>query len=510
MADKSRSTKFLNAAILAAKKFACLNDNVIFDHTSGSISEVQDQKNGNRECRQKLKRKRHNLTKQEELLRFFKKSKFDATLDKDLPFIQKVLRDGMRRAKLPRNPAVVPDNFSVSESEAGEYYVELNIKHIYSNGSCIDGDCDFINDFERTNHPDMFQQAIDVFSQQIQKWATLERKALSKFPSEKVLKIRDNKVRGMIPHKSELYSVRVPPGVTKICSGAFRRCNWLEKVVLPESIESIGQGSFRWCISLESVAIPSGTTTIGGGAFAGNLSLRSIVVPASVTTLGCQLFELCMSLTHVSLPATLESIPDEAFRYCVNLTHLDLPDSVTHIGTHSFAHCVSLLKLRLPQNLKTVSDYAFQACAKVSECKLPYPKDEKVQFGKDVFFECYNLKTVLQLPAAPWVFVVWALGKSRNRNNWQITTIAYLRNVLRLIGRFTVEKHNVAVDPNVLSSPCNVPRRRVRTPLVPIIISWSSLFCATMFYTDKLTTQCLLACHNRNCTLICNKKKQKV
>ena len=316
----------------------------------------------------------------------------------------------------------------------------------------------------------MFQQAIAVFSQQIQKWATLERKALSKFPSETVLKIRDNKVRGMIPHKSELYSVRVPPGVTKICSGAFRRCNWLEKVVLPESIERIGQGSFRWCISLESVAIPSGTTTISGGAFAGNLSLRSIVVPASVTTLGCQLFELCMSLTHVSLPATLESIPDGAFQYCVNLTHLDLPDSVTHIGTHSFAHCVSLLKLRLPKKLKNVSDYAFQACVDLSQFNLPYPTYGKVQFGKDVFFECYGLKTVFQLPAAPWVFVVWALSESRNRNNWQLTTIRYSRNLLRLIGRFTVEKHNFPVYPYALSSPGNVPRRRVMTPLVPIII----------------------------------------
>ena len=173
---------------------------------------------------------------------------------------------------------------------------------------------------------------------------------------------------------------------------------------------------------------------------------------------------------YVSLPASLESIPDGAFRYCVNLTHLHLPDSVTHIDTHSFAHCVSLSKLQLSKKLKNVSDYAFQGCAKVSEFKLPYSEYGKVQFGKDVFFECHSLKTVVQLPAAPWVFVVWALGNSQNRNNWEITTIKYLKNVLILIGCFAVEKHQVKVDPYVLSSPCNVPRRRVITPLVPIII----------------------------------------
>ena len=125
---------------------------------------------------------------------------------------------------------------------------------------------------------------------------------------------------------------------------------------------------------------------------------------------------------------------------------------------------------KLEKKLKNVSDYAFQACVKVSEFKLPYPKYGKVQFGKDVFFECHSLKTVLQLPASPWAFVVWALGQSQNRNNWKITTIKNMRNLLRLIGCFTVEKHKVRVDPYVLSSPCNVPRRRVMTPHVPIII----------------------------------------
>jgi len=79
--------------------------------------------------------------------------------------------------------------------------------------------------------------------------------------------------------------------------------------------------------------------------------------------------------------------------------------------------------------------------------------------------------------------------------------------VLRLIGRFTVEKHNVPVYPYALSSPGNVPRRRVMTPLVPIIIPWSILFCTTMFHTDKLTAQFLLTCHIRYRTLICNINK---
>lgn len=472
MAKTTRTARFLEAAIAAAEKFTSLSEHSFFEQDSGSNSENQDQEYGNNECRKKLKRKRQHLTKEEEILQFFKKSKVLAISGKNLAVIQKLLKEGMRKIKLPQNPAVVPDNFSVPESEAGKYYAELNIAEVprCRGISYIDDCCKKIDDFEETNHPHMFRTAIDVFVWQIRKWGCFERKVLSKFPSEDVLKISDNEVWKLIVHHSELHSVRVPPGVTKIRCRAFRRCHWLQKVVLPESIETIASGSFAWCLLLKSIDIPSNTTKIGSGAFAGNLSLRSIVVPPSVTTLGSRVFELCMSLTNVSLPASLESIPDGAFRYCVKLTHLHLPDSVTHIGAHSFAHCVSLSKLQLPKKLKNVSDYAFQGCVKVSEFKLPYSEYGSVQFGKDVFFECHSLKTVVQLPAAPCVFVVWALGKSRNRNNWQLTTIENSRNLLRLIACFTVEKHQFKVDPYVLSSPYNVSRRQVITPLVPIVI----------------------------------------
>ena len=114
-----------------------------------------------------------------------------------------------------------------------------------------------------------------------------------------------------------------------------------------------------------------------------------------------------------------------------------------------------------------------------------YPKNGKVQFGKDVFFECHSLKTVVQLPAAKWVFVVWALGNSRNRKNWQLTTLKNSKNLLILISRFAVEKHQFKVDPYVLSSPYNVPRRQVMTPLVPIVIPWFLLFYVAIYYTDK-------------------------
>ena len=86
-------------------------------------------------------------------------------LEEHLTFIQKVLREGMWRTRFPQNPPVVPDNFSVTESEAGKYYAEASVHHnVYIKNSGIYGRCDDIDNFARTNHPDMFECAIAAFS----------------------------------------------------------------------------------------------------------------------------------------------------------------------------------------------------------------------------------------------------------------------------------------------------------------------------------------------------------
>ena len=46
-------------------------------------------------------------------------------------------------------------------------------------------------------------------------------------------------------------------------------------------------------------------------------------------------------------------------------------------------------------------------------------------------------------------FIVWAVGSSRNRANWQLTTLKQSRNVLRLITALALERRDVAdLDPD--------------------------------------------------------------
>lgn len=463
-----KTSIFVTAAIKAANTFMNLNRTSASDHTSDSECEAQDQKHDECNFRRGLKRKYECNTKGEVVLQFLKKTKSIANLKKHLPFIQKVLRDGMRTARLPPNSAVVADEFSVPECEAGEYYAEVFLSNVHNTTKGIHNVLYTIYAFQKSNHPEMFNYAITAFSKIIKDGKFFRRETLTRFSSKNALRINSHTVTDIITEKREMYTVRVPPGVTTIGHNAFFQCYRLQNVVLPESIEIIEENAFRWCVALQSISISSGITKIGPRAFDGNLSLQSIVVPASVTILGDDLFQLCMSLTNVSLPASLKSIPTGAFRYCVNLMHLLLPTSVTNIGSHSFANCVSLANLLLPEGVKTISEHAFQACVNLSELMLPYHKDGKVQIGKNAFLECQNLKVVYR-PASSPVYVAWALGQSRNRNNWQLTTIMRLRNVLKLITYYGVERDVFEFDPTLLS---HREERKEDRKLISRSMSW--------------------------------------
>ncbi len=62
---------------------------------------------------------------------------------------------------------------------------------------------------------------------------------------------------------TNLQSIDIPEGVTKIEDGAFEFCTKLESVRLPRSLESIGYGAFRDNYELREIHVVSGTTVCG-------------------------------------------------------------------------------------------------------------------------------------------------------------------------------------------------------------------------------------------------------
>ncbi len=101
----------------------------------------------------------------------------------------------------------------------------------------------------------------------------------------------------------------------------YRHSN-LRTIVIPEGVTKIEKETFFWCCNLISVKIPSTVTEIGASAFAFCRNLREIQIPDSVT--------------HIA---------EDAFRQCDNLREITIPSSVQKIGAGAFAHCDKLKKV---------------------------------------------------------------------------------------------------------------------------------------------------------------------
>ena len=145
-------------------------------------------------------------------------------------------------------------------------------------------------------------------------------------------------------------------------------------------------------------------------------------------------------LVSISLPRRFTTIDAYTFANCYALTSISLPPGLTTICQEAFTNCSSLTSVTLPSGLMTIGDYAFSGCSRLKLVKLPH---SLMNVGEGAFAWCNSLTSVVFLPPASSVFMVWAVGKSRNRSNWQITTLKHSRNLIRLVTEFAWECRDV-------------------------------------------------------------------
>ena len=93
----------------------------------------------------------------------------------------------------------------------------------------------------------------------------------------------------------------------------------------------------------------------------------------------------------------------------------------------AFAYCTNLTSVTLPHGLGNVDKDAFVDC----------------NVNKDAFVGCNALVSVVLRPPVSRAFIAWCVGNSRNRVNWQATTVQRLRNVLRLITDLAMKSRDV-------------------------------------------------------------------
>ena len=110
-------------------------------------------------------------------------------------------------------------------------------------------------------------------------------------------------------------------------------------------------------------------------------------------------------------------------------------------------YCGGLTSLTLPDSLKDVGKCAFTDCRKLTNVSFP-PSLGRGNVGERTFAGCYDLVSVDFRSSSRPAFIAWAVGSSQNRNNWQVTTVMRLRNVLSLITVLAWTPRDVdSVDP---------------------------------------------------------------
>ncbi|MCR4602644.1 MAG: leucine-rich repeat domain-containing protein [Prevotella sp.] len=184
-------------------------------------------------------------------------------------------------------------------------------------------------------------------------------------------------------------------------------------ISIGEGVTRIGNFAFYGCASLASVTIPSGVTSIGRNAFDGcvNLATLTFADDSQLENINKYAFS-CGSLTSITIPSSVKSIEDYAFLGCYflekdfaiengssldaesavywgaticdkiedglcikgnsivnarkNITTATIPESVTRIEDGAFYHCTNLATITIPASVTSIGDFAFQNCTNLA------------------------------------------------------------------------------------------------------------------------------------------------
>lgn len=180
--------------------------------------------------------------------------------------------------------------------------------------------------------------------------------------------------------KSDITTVVIGDGVTRIGGNAFYNFTALTSVTIAPSVTTIGNAVFFECTNLTTVSGASGVTYLGPSAFNETAWLDALYHAQSdgLTYVGHVAYLFKGDDTSVNLDAGTTQIYDNCFQDS-KITSIVIPASVERIGDYAFAHS-ALEKIYVLRNEST------------------YPNT--TQLAQEEFFNFYNLTIIV--PAAAY------------------------------------------------------------------------------------------------------------
>lgn len=225
------------------------------------------------------------------------------------------------------------------------------------------------------------------------------------------------------PLYSDVLSIVIESGVTRIGNRAFYFLRNAAAVEIPDTVISIGEGAFLRCSALKSVIIPDSVADIGTAAFSGS-GLNNVQLSSGITVIRDRVFNET-GITQIQIPNGVTQIGASAFSHS-GLTSITLPDSVAEIGESAFYACTGLKNVELGKGVVTIGDSAFESC-RITDIFFP---DGLLSIGADAFLNCgkyhTGLRTYVMNSAAVSDIRNWLEISFANETSNPLTQGAYL------------------------------------------------------------------------------------
>ncbi len=200
---------------------------------------------------------------------------------------------------------------------------------------------------------------------------------------------------------SNLESVTIPEGVTRLTDYLFEGCTSLKTVILPSTLVQLSGSVFSGCGSLtdirfadendayqiidgavytqdgkklsvypagnprKSYTISTGTETIGESAFQAASFLQEVLIPDSVVSIERYAFAQA-GLRKVSVPDSVVSLETGVFDKCKKLSEVTLMDGLERLDA-AFGGCTALKSIRIPASVTSIAYAPFEGCKALKE-----------------------------------------------------------------------------------------------------------------------------------------------